>query len=56
MEKYYVSYQDIHRTVRKLAGMIRDSGFTPDLMVAIGTGGFIPARISGGVNHRKIVD
>ena len=45
MDKYYVTYQDIHRTVRKLAGMIRDSGFTPDLIVAIGTGGFVPARI-----------
>jgi len=45
MKKHYVTYQEIHRTVKKLAGMIRDSGFTPDLMVAIGTGGFIPARI-----------
>lgn len=45
MEKYYVTYQEIHRTVKKLSEMIRTSGFSPDLIVAIGTGGFIPARI-----------
>ncbi len=44
-EKIYFSYRMIHRTIRKLSEEIRDSRFTPDLMVAIGTGGFIPARI-----------
>lgn len=44
-EKAYFSYVDIHETIRGLARAISDSGFVPDLMVAIGTGGFIPARI-----------
>ncbi len=43
--KLYLSYRDIHRTVARLAGQILSSGYDPDLTVAIGTGGFIPARI-----------
>ena len=43
--KIYFSYSMIHRTIKKLSEEIRDSGFNPELMVAIGTGGFIPARI-----------
>jgi hypothetical protein len=43
--KLYLSYEDIHRTVARLAASIQDSGYDPDLTVAIGTGGFIPARI-----------
>jgi hypoxanthine phosphoribosyltransferase len=43
--RYYFSYNHIHDTVKKLAGMVEASGFAADVMVAIGTGGFIPARI-----------
>ena len=45
MEKYYLSYSEIHKTLKKLAGRIKASGFKFDVIVAIGTGGFIPARI-----------
>jgi uncharacterized protein len=45
MEKYYFRYQDIHKTVKSLAVRIKESGFDPDITVAIGTGGFIPARM-----------
>ena len=44
-DKLYLSYNTIHKTIKKLAKEISDSGYDPDLMVAIGTGGFIPARI-----------
>jgi hypoxanthine phosphoribosyltransferase len=43
--KYYLSYEQIHATIRKLAFDIQRDGFEPDVIVAIGTGGFIPARI-----------
>jgi hypoxanthine phosphoribosyltransferase len=43
--RYYLSYAQIHQAVKRLAGEIRASGFDPDLIVAIGSGGFIPARI-----------
>jgi hypoxanthine phosphoribosyltransferase len=43
--KHYYGYGDIHRSVRGLAERIEASGYEPDLTVAIGTGGFIPARI-----------
>lgn len=44
-DKIYFSYNQIHNTIRKVADMIKNSGFDPDVIVAIGTGGFIPARI-----------
>lgn len=43
--RYFLSYEHIHLAVRSLAERIRESGFAPDLIVAIGSGGFIPARI-----------
>ncbi len=44
-DKLYLSYRQIHRTVRSLAARIKADGFEPDVIVAIGTGGFIPARM-----------
>ncbi len=43
--KYFLSYEHIHLSVRALAERVQVSGFAPDLIVAIGSGGFIPARI-----------
>ena len=43
--RYHLSYGQIHETVKRLAGEILASGFDPEVIVAIGTGGFIPARI-----------
>ena len=44
-DKLYLPYNTIHKTLKKLARKIVDSGYHPDLIVAIGTGGFVPARI-----------
>ncbi|MBN2440447.1 MAG: phosphoribosyltransferase [Spirochaetales bacterium] len=44
-DKIYFTYQHIHKLVHKLVQDIISSGFTFDCIVAIGTGGFIPARI-----------
>ncbi len=44
-EKIHYSYNQIHRTIRKIAKQITASGYDPEVIVAIGTGGFIPARI-----------
>lgn len=43
--KRYFSYRQIHQTVKSLAETIISDGYDPDVIVAIGTGGFIPARI-----------
>ena len=43
--KYFLSYEHIHRSVRALSERILSSPFRPDVIVAIGSGGFIPARI-----------
>ncbi|NQT60048.1 MAG: phosphoribosyltransferase [Bacteroidetes bacterium] len=43
--KLYVTYNEIHKAVKKLAVEINASDFDPDVIVAIGSGGFIPARI-----------
>lgn len=44
-EKMYFTYNEIHKTVKSLSKEIIKSPFVPELIVAIGTGGFIPARI-----------
>jgi len=45
MDKYRFTYQDIHRTVRSLSERIVAAGYESDVIVAIGSGGFIPARM-----------
>jgi uncharacterized protein len=45
MEKLFVKYSEIHKLVEKAAADIASSGWEPDLIVAIASGGFIPARI-----------
>ncbi|MGE3920739.1 MAG: phosphoribosyltransferase [Gammaproteobacteria bacterium] len=45
MQKKYFSYQKIHQTVKKIAQDVITSAYTPDLILAIGGGGLIPARI-----------
>jgi hypothetical protein len=44
-EKLHFSYRQIHKTVKRLAQAVISDGYDPDVIVAIGTGGFIPARI-----------
>ena len=44
-EKIFFTYNEIHNTIQQLSEKIRNSGYEPDVIVAIGTGGFIPARI-----------
>lgn len=45
MEKYFFSYAQIHKSIKKLAAELAASEYEPDLIVAIGSGGFIPARM-----------
>ncbi|MBN2041283.1 MAG: phosphoribosyltransferase [Spirochaetes bacterium] len=44
-DRIYFSYAKIHNTVKLLSEKIIESGYHADVIVAIGTGGFIPARI-----------
>ena len=41
--KVYFSYAQIHETVSRLVGRVQE--FNPDVIIAIGGGGFIPARM-----------
>lgn len=41
----FVSWEEQYRLARTLALEIRSSGYRPDLVIAIGRGGYIPARI-----------
>jgi len=45
MEKLIVKYSDVHKLVVKISADIEASGWEPDVIVAIASGGFIPARI-----------
>jgi uncharacterized protein len=40
-----LSWGRIVRDSRRLSRIIRDSGFSPEIIVAIGRGGYVPARI-----------
>ncbi|OBA23060.1 PRTase-like protein [Metschnikowia bicuspidata var. bicuspidata NRRL YB-4993] len=44
-EKLYISYNIVHKLCQKAAQEIKASGMKVDLIIAIGGGGFIPARI-----------
>ena len=52
--KLYVTYNEIHKAVKKLSVEIINSQFDPDVIVAIGSGGFIPARIMKSFINRPI--
>ncbi|VVB72619.1 Xanthine phosphoribosyltransferase [uncultured archaeon] len=40
-----MSWDESYMLARKLAHIIKSSGFHPDLVIAIGRGGYVPARI-----------
>ncbi|MDH7596474.1 MAG: phosphoribosyltransferase [Methanothrix sp.] len=40
-----VSWDEAYRLERELASRIKSSGYRPDLVIAIGRGGFVPARV-----------
>lgn len=44
-KKRYYTYDDIHELVKSIAEQITDSGVEIDVVIAIATGGWIPARI-----------
>lgn len=44
VEKYYVTYNEIHKLCQEAAPKILNE-FKPNLMIAIGGGGYVPARI-----------
>lgn len=44
-EKLYISYNIVHKLCKKAAEDIKQKGTRVDLIIAIGGGGFIPARI-----------
>lgn len=40
-----ISWSETERLCQRLAGMIRASGYRPELVIAIGRGGYVPARL-----------
>ncbi|HID48505.1 MAG TPA: phosphoribosyltransferase [Chromatiales bacterium] len=40
-----ITWSQVQNLCQKLARRIRDSGYRPDLIVAIGRGGYVPARL-----------
>ncbi|GMM33000.1 xanthine phosphoribosyltransferase [Saccharomycopsis crataegensis] len=43
--KLYISYNNIHKLCQQAAQKLKDDDNIPDIIIAIGGGGFIPARI-----------
>ncbi|GMF74725.1 unnamed protein product [[Candida] boidinii] len=44
-DKLYIGYNSVHKLCQKAAVEIRENPGKPDIIIAIGGGGFIPARI-----------
>ena len=40
-----ILWSEVERLCQRLAGLIRESGYRPDLVIAIGRGGYVPARL-----------
>ncbi len=40
-----VTWAEVQRLCRRLAGLVMASGYHPDIVIAIGRGGYIPARL-----------
>ena len=40
-----ISWAEVERLCQRLAGLIKETGFRPDLVIAIGRGGYVPARL-----------
>ena len=40
-----ISWSEVQRQCQRLAVLVRESGYLPDLIVAIGRGGYVPARL-----------
>ena len=40
-----ITWEEAYQLSRRLAHLIKSSGFRPDLIIAIGRGGYVPARI-----------
>ena len=40
-----ISWAEVERLCQRLAGLINESGYRPDLVIAIGRGGYVPARL-----------
>merc|ERR1711871_1040940 len=51
--KVYFSYADIYQTIVDAAERVKE--FNPDVMVAIGGGGFIPARMLRTIINKPIL-
>lgn len=45
LTKLYVTYEEVHQHCARLARAVAEDGWEPDVIVAIASGGFIPARI-----------
>jgi hypothetical protein len=41
-----ITWEEAYQLSRRLAQQIKSSGFRPDLVIAIGRGGYVPARIA----------
>jgi len=40
-----ISWAEVERLCQRLAALIKESGYRPDLVIAIGRGGYVPARL-----------
>ena len=55
MEKRYISWEEFHKLTRVLAERVEESGFVPDFLIGITSGGLVPLVLLGALFHTKNV-
>jgi hypoxanthine phosphoribosyltransferase len=45
MDKVFLTYDDVEKSIDKMAIQITSSGYLPDVLISIGRGGMIPTRM-----------
>lgn len=45
MDYELISWSEVQRLCQRLSTLIRESGYHPEIVIAIGRGGYVPARL-----------
>jgi hypoxanthine phosphoribosyltransferase len=54
-KKLYITYEQIHNLVKKVASEIIEDQFNPDFIVGIASGGFMPSLILKNFLHKDVL-
>jgi len=59
MKKVFLSWKEIETAIQNISEQINESGFKPDVIISVGRGGMIPARLISdyiGVSNVQLIE